>query len=311
MKILVSGLLNVETTLAVREFPIPYYPIDYPFFGVSSNVSGVGYNLAKAFGALGDSVELFSFVGEDDEAERIFKHLREDGITAAGVFPTLKNTPVSVVLFDKEGKRQIYCDLKDIQEKSIDVSSDRLDAQLSACDVVAATNINFNRTLIKKAREKNKIIATDVHVLSDPDDEYNKDFMSCADLLFLSDEKLPCRPEEFLPKLEEKYHNRLIVMGMGGKGAMLLDAEKQKLYMLSAVKCKQVVNTVGAGDALFSAFIHYYIKGLGPIEALKRAQTFASIKIGFNGASLGFSDEETVEKAYENARIDVTELTRW
>ena len=31
MKILVSGLLNVETTLAVREFPIPYYPIDYLF----------------------------------------------------------------------------------------------------------------------------------------------------------------------------------------------------------------------------------------------------------------------------------------
>ena len=33
MKLLVSGLLNTETTAAVRGFPIPYYPIDYPFFG--------------------------------------------------------------------------------------------------------------------------------------------------------------------------------------------------------------------------------------------------------------------------------------
>ena len=37
-KILVSGLLNIETTVAVRGFPIDYYPVDYPFFGVKSGV---------------------------------------------------------------------------------------------------------------------------------------------------------------------------------------------------------------------------------------------------------------------------------
>ena len=36
MNILVSGLLNIETTVSVRGFPIEYYPIDYPFFGVAS-----------------------------------------------------------------------------------------------------------------------------------------------------------------------------------------------------------------------------------------------------------------------------------
>ena len=61
MKILVSGLLNIETTVSVRGFPIQYYPIDYPFFGVNSSVSGVGYNLAKALTVLGDSVSLFSW----------------------------------------------------------------------------------------------------------------------------------------------------------------------------------------------------------------------------------------------------------
>ena len=48
MRILVSGLLNIETTVAVRGFPINYYPIDYTFFGVQSNAAGVGYNIAKA-----------------------------------------------------------------------------------------------------------------------------------------------------------------------------------------------------------------------------------------------------------------------
>ena len=39
--ILVSGLLNLETTVRVDGFPIPYFPVHYPFFGVRSTVSGV------------------------------------------------------------------------------------------------------------------------------------------------------------------------------------------------------------------------------------------------------------------------------
>lgn len=35
------------------------------------------------------------------------------------------------------------------------------------CDVVIACNINFNRDLLKKAKEDGKLIATDVHVLGD------------------------------------------------------------------------------------------------------------------------------------------------
>lgn len=48
MHILISGLVNVETSVKVRRFPIDYYPIDYPFFGVESHVAGVAYNIAKA-----------------------------------------------------------------------------------------------------------------------------------------------------------------------------------------------------------------------------------------------------------------------
>ena len=68
------------------------------------------------------------------------------------------------------------------------------------------------------------------------------------------------------------------------------------LSELPAVNVNEVVNTVGAGDALFSSFIHFYAKGLKPIDCLKRAEVFAAYKIGFDGASVGFTDEETVEK---------------
>lgn len=180
MKILVSGLLNIETTVAVKGFPIEYYPIDYPFFGINSNVSGVGYNIAKALTALGDDVSLVSFLGSDAESERILARLSEDGIGAEKIARSLRNTPVSAVLYDTLGRRQIYCDLKDIQEQS--VSPDAVRAELNSCDLAALCNINFNRELIKEAKRLGVTTATDVHVLASLEDDYNRDFMENADI---------------------------------------------------------------------------------------------------------------------------------
>lgn len=307
MNVLVSGLLNIETTVSVRGFPINYYPIDYPFFGVNSDVSGVGFNLAGAFSALGDNADILSFVGKDDEAERIFRHLDDSGINRSGVKQTLRNTPTSAILFDPEGKRQIYCDLKDIQEQSIDTSDTEVQKKLVKCDVLCACNINFNRTLLPAAKKLNKLIATDVHVLGSIDDEYNRDFMEAADILFLSDEKLPCPPEDFISQLAHRFGSSIIVIGMGKSGAMLADSGKRKIYRLEAVKNRKVVNTVGAGDALFASFIHFYAGGFPPLEALKRAELFAAIKIGSNGASKGFVSEETIVSEFSSEAIAHTE----
>lgn len=294
-KILVSGLLNIETTVAVRGFPINYYPIDYPFFGVNSNVAGVGFNVVKALTTLGDDVELVSFMGEDYEAGRICAELEACGISDKGIRWALQKTPTSVILFAPDGRRQVYCDLKDIQEQSLDV--DNLEDTLSAVDAAAICNINFNRGLIRKAREMNKLTATDVHVLEDVENDYNRDFMENADILFLSDEKLPCAPEEFIQRLHGRYHNRVIVIGMGAKGALLLDADAGRITAVPAYDKVKVVNTVGAGDSLFSAFLHYFVKGYSAEDSLRRAVIFAGIKIGFNGASVGFCSEGDIEAA--------------
>ena len=297
MRILVSGLLNVETTVPVRGFPINYYPIDYPFFGINSNVSGVGFNLSKAFTILNDNVNLLSFLGQDDEADRILNQLSKDGIKTDNIRQSLKSTPVSTVLYDPQGKQQIYCDLKDIQEQSIQAST--VLSELNDSELAVLCNINFNRELIKKARQNGVLTATDVHVLSDINDEYNRDFMENADILFLSDEMLPCAANEFIQQIENRFHNRIIVIGMGEKGAMLLDSDTKEISLIPAYHNIKIVNTIGAGDALFSSFLHFYIKGFDAKAALKRAVVFAGVKIGYNGASVGFCTEQEIENKME------------
>ena len=291
MKAIVSGLLNIETTAPVESFPISYCPIKFTFNGVTSNVSGVGCNIAKALTVLGDNVDLISLIGDDDDGERIIKDLKRSGIKTDLISAELNNTPTSVILYASDGKRQVYCDLKDIQEHYI--SPEKVMDKLRSADAAILCNINFNRELIKSAHKNGVLTATDVHVLSNIEDEYNRDFMENADILFLSDESLPCPPDIFIKQIYDRYHNRIIVIGMGPKGAMLL--EDGNISVIPAYSSGTVINTVGAGDALFSAFMHFFVKGHNALDALKRAVIFAGLKIRFNGASVGFSEEAEIE----------------
>lgn len=101
--ILVSGLINIETTLRVEKFPVDYSPARYPFFGVHSAVAGVGYNVARALTALGDPVRFLSLIGRDVAGEMARRSLEEDGLPGEGVVDALASTPQSVILYDAIG----------------------------------------------------------------------------------------------------------------------------------------------------------------------------------------------------------------
>ncbi len=290
---LVSGLINMETTVKVRGFPINYFPIDYPFFGVATAVSGVAVNIASALDALGDRPRLSSCLGTDAAADQTEALCRQRGWPTSFLRRNLRETAQSVVLYEESGRRQIYCDLKDVQDARLDESA--ADA-LNGCDCAVLCNINFNRSLLPIARARGIPVATDVHLLADPEDEYNRDFLEAADILFMSDEALPSSPEDFARALASRYTFRVLVMGLGEKGALLFDRAANRMTLVGAEYTRPVVNTVGAGDALFSSFLHWHIGGMSPLDALCRAVLFASWKIGVKGAASGFASDAEIEK---------------
>ncbi|MBN1259239.1 MAG: carbohydrate kinase family protein [Anaerolineae bacterium] len=295
-RILVSGLINVETTLRVDGFPIHYTPVRYPFGGVHTTVSGVGYNVAKALTTLGDTVRFASLVGQDSQARLVREALRSEGVPGDFVLSHVKETAQSVILYDAAGRRMINVDLKDLQEQMY--PPERFEAALRDVQLAALCNINFSRPFLHIARERGIPIATDVHTLSSLDDDYNRDFMAAADVLFMSDEFLPVAPEDWARQVLARYGPSVVVIGLGEKGALLAVRDGSKVYHIPAVSTRPVVNTIGAGDALFSAFVHGYAQTRDPYAAIHKAVVFASYKIGETGAARGFLTEIELDGWY-------------
>jgi sugar/nucleoside kinase (ribokinase family) len=292
-RLLVSGLINLETTLRVDGFPVAYDPDRYPFFGVRSTVSGVGYNLARALRTLGHDVELLSLVGRDPAAELVHLALARDRLPAGDVLPLLQETPQSVILYDGAGRRQIHVDLKDAQQ--VPYPAARQAEALARCQGALLCNIEFSRPLLRPAREAGLLVATDVHAIRDLDDPYNTDFMRAAHLLFLSDERLPTTPEAWAGEAMARFPAEVVVVGLGAAGALLCVRQDGFVGRFPARQTRPVVSTIGAGDALCSAFVDGYLRHRDPYAALARAQAFASWKIGEAGAAEGFLDAATLE----------------
>lgn len=296
-KILVSGLINIETTMRVEGFPIIYTPVRYPFFGVQSSVSGVGYNIARALTVLGDQVRLLSIIGRDPVAQLVRGALERDQIPGKDVLDSVEQTAQSVILFDGEGRRQINVDLKDVQET--EYPADRYRRAASGCDLLVLTNVNFSRPFLELARRAGKRVATDVHAINNLDDPYNADFMRAANILFMSSEYLSITPEEWAKRVWDRFSPEVLVIAMGKQGALLALKKEGTLERFPIVNTRPVVNTIGAGDALFSAFVHDYIKTSDARLSLRRAMVFASYKIGSVSASDGFLSEPALDELFE------------
>jgi ribokinase len=294
--ILVSGHIGIETTAKIDRFPVQYTPIEYEFYGVNTAIASVGYNIVKAIKTLGGNPIFFSVIGNDIYRDIIKNEIENIGINTEYVLPIAEKTSQSVILYN-ENKRKIICDLKNVQEIKYPV--EKIDEIINTIDMAILCNINYSRGLLKKVKNYGKTIATDVHVLDDINDKYSKDFMAYSDILFLSNEKILGGEKEFLKEIIETYNNKIIVIGLGENGVLIYIREENKIKQYPAVKTRNVVNTIGAGDALFSSFIYFYNKTKDPYYAIEKAIIFASYKIGEDGASQGFLSEEELLAVFE------------
>jgi sugar/nucleoside kinase (ribokinase family) len=295
-KIIVAGLANIETTHKVAGFPIEYEPVQRLSFGLRSTVAGIGYNISKALKTLGNEVDFVSMLGDDANGKVIRAELKQQGISDEHVLSILKESPQASIFYEEGGKRMVFTDRKDAETVTYPLEM----FQPEEVDLAILVNLKFTRPMLKKAKEAGIPIAIDVQVVKGLEDENSRVSMEAADILFMSDEGI-AEPETWMRQLWERYGTSIIAIGMGSKGALLGVKADNVIVHVPAKSLRPVVNTVGAGDALFSAFIHCYLESKDPYLAMKKAVLFAGYKIGAVGAAEGFMTAADLEAAFKES----------
>ena len=294
-KFMVAGFVQYETIVKVEEFPVPYRQFESSRDLINTDIGGTGFDEAMALRWLGNDVDFMSMVARNMSNRQIaaYLHINNVDLKTDYVLPTLDGMPTSVVLYCK-GQKQTFEDVKDIRTAEYDY--DLFESQIKDKYMVLISNCNFCRPLIGLAQKYNKPLAVNVRSMRAEKIEQKKDFLSAADILYISDDDLDSDPYDCINECREKYNPQIMVMGIGARGVILYTREDNSVLEYKSVKTNEVVNTVGAGNALFSAFLHYYVKTGDAKESIKNALLFASYKIGFVGTTNGFMTEEQIEQ---------------
>lgn len=294
-KFMVAGFVQFETIVKVDELPLPYKQFESIPETINTDIGGAGFNQAMALRWLGNEVDFMSMVARNLSKRQIDAYLKRNEVDLSTdyVLPMLDGMPTSVILYCN-GEKQTFEDVKDIRHVEYDF--ELLESHIQDKEMVVMSNCNFCRPIIGLAQKYNKPIALNVRSMRADKIAPKEDFMKAADILYISDDDIERDPYDIVNDCREKYDPKILIMGLGNKGVILYTKEDNSVLEYKPVKTNEIVNTVGAGNALFSAFIHYYAKTKNAKESIKNALLFASYKIGFVGTSNGFMTEQQIEQ---------------
>lgn len=293
-KFMVAGLVQFETIVKVDELPLPYKEFESIPNIINTGMGGAGFNEAMALKWLGNDVDFMSMVARNMSRRQVEANMKINDVRMSTeyILPTLEGMPSSVILYNK-GKKQIFEDVKDIRE--VEYEYEIFENQIQDKDMVLISSCKFCRPVIELAQKYHKPLAVNMRSMRDEKILHKEDFLEGADIIYMTDDDLTEEPYEIVKRCSEKYKAEVIIMGIGDKGALLYTKKDGSFLEYKPVKTNEIVNTVGAGNALFSSFVHYYLKTGDARESIKNAMLFASYKIGFLGTSNGFLTEEQIE----------------
>lgn len=293
-KIVSVGVILKETIVSVPHIPIQYSRISFLPNSIFCGVGGHSFNMSLAMQYLGDEVTLFSMIGEKENPATLEPADIPVSLTKMELEKNLSATPSAVVLFDDEMRQQRIDDFKDAAEHQINI--EKFKTEIKDADLVLLSNASFCVELAEIAKEAGKKIAINMRTNLPDEREFNTKLMELCDIFYFSDTFLKEKAYDFTKKMAEKYDPEIIVTGSGSRGHLLYTREGKRFLEYKPVKTLDIVNTVGAGNALIGSFLHFYLKDGNPLKAIKKANIFASYKIGFTGSSYGFISEEEIER---------------
>ena len=299
-RVIVVGSVNVDLVVTTERLPGPGETVIGGRF--ARHHGGKGGNAAVAAARLGAATFFVGAVGDDDFGAEARAALEADGVDVGGLvtLPT-EPTGVALILVDEDGENSISvagganAALTSVQVR---VALKRL--ELTPADVVLVGHeIRTGAThealrIAKLARATTILNPAPVGGLEAPT-------LALADVLTPNEVELDLLagagggPGARVKRLLGRdLGQRAVLVSLGSRGALLVAGRRSRTIPARAV---EVVDAVGAGDALNGALAAGLAAGMTLLESARRAVVAASLAVTREGAREGMPTAEELEAA--------------
>lgn len=298
-RILNIGSLNMDMVIGMQCMPL----IGETILGNSLTYipGGKGANQACASSKLGGEVIMLGCIGEDSMGESLIDSLRKCG-TDVSYIRTVKGVPTGMasIYVDDNGDNSIVVISGANACCSVEYLKEHDSLFQDAEYIMLQMEIPYDAVFyaIERASELKKTVILNPAPAPDtlPDEVWNKiDYITPNETELLKLSGL----EEMSPEAIEEGAGRLLAKGvkhvlvtLGDKGVLYKDADETWICPTRSVTA---VDTTAAGDCFNGAFVTALAEGIPVRQAVRFANTAASVSVTRKGAQQSIPLREEVD----------------
>lgn len=296
--ICVVGGVGIDTNVFLYGKDIDFN-IEVNFSQNIDYIGNPGGYCSRGFNKLGKKTIFLGYIGKDYLGQYIRDSFAQEGIdTEFFIDPT--GTIRSVNFIYKDGRRKNFYDGKG----SMDVKPNLeiCKSVLKETKLAHFSIVNWTRYLLSLAKELGVIISCDIQDIPHINDEYRKDYIKYADILFMSSANMKNNNdiESIIKKILKQNPSCIIVVGMGNKGCALGTSDGITFYH-TVEYSEPIVDTNGAGDGLATGFLTSYLFDHYNLEeSILRGQLSARYKCAQKASSSNLITIEKLDELYKN-----------
>lgn len=288
--ILVVGSINNDITLHMENLPLPGETVIA--HDLKTSLGGKGANQAVAAARMGAPVHFIGAIGNDLGSQTIIEQLNSDHINTTGIDRVDINTGTAYISIDSHAENNIIV----YPGANFAITKEHLEANTELfeksdyCLLQLEIPLDIIKETIRLCKEHDvKVILNPAPYHDGIDEEMlkNVDYYIPNEIEFLATLKLDTTQSHPLGWIEVKAlefvkkHNLILIVTLGGRGALLVQEEQATL--IPAQKMVPI-DTTAAGDSFIGGFLAALSQGQDIVESLKLGSRVAAITISRYGA---------------------------
>jgi sugar/nucleoside kinase (ribokinase family) len=267
----VVGNVGIDTNVYLPGSDIDFR-VEANFTENIDYVGQAGGYTSRGYAQLGKRTAFVGYVGDDFSGRFIREELARDGIDTTALCVDPQGTSRSINFMYRDGRRKNFYDGKGHMHLQPDLQICR--AMLAGSRLAHFHIPNWARHLLPIARELGLTIACDIQDVVAPHDDYRRDFVEYADVLFFSATNFP-DPTPLIQTFLATRPDQIAIVGLGARGCALGTQQGIRFYP-PVEMAAPVIDTNGAGDGLAVGFLSSYVlDGYSLEDSILRGQIVA------------------------------------